>query len=155
MGLKRKYMSTDANESKEWERTLKNPNNMIVSDVLKDLLPPELYEEPENKGTLKVRLVSKDLETAIIATLDSFHTSNDSWTITGKTTKKNALSLITNSDTSWLTVSLFEGQDEPLKEIIVNQDTFTAGVQFPEGLWNENAPNCSITMSCLTAKANT
>ena len=80
-------MSTESGNA-EWARIEKNPNNMIVSDVLKERLADEYYEEPTNDGPVKVIL--SDAETKVVMKLTAVETSQKGWTVIASTTKKNA-----------------------------------------------------------------
>ena len=122
-------MSTESGKA-EWARIEKNPNNMIVSDVLKERLADEYYEEPTNDGPVKVIL--SDAETKVVMKLTAVESSQKGWTVIASTTKKNAIRILKKTNESWDDVKIMMGKDSILKEMQLDKETVSLTVSLPD-----------------------
>ena len=122
-------MSTESGNA-EWARIEKNPNNMIVSDVLKERLADEYYEEPTNDGPVKVIL--SDAETKVVMKLTAVETSQKGWTVIASTTKKNAIRILKKTNESWDDVKITMGKDNILKEMQLDKEKVSLTVSLPD-----------------------
>ena len=122
-------MSTESGNA-EWARIEKNPNNMIVSDVLKERLADEYYEEPTNDGPVKVIL--SDAETKVVMKLTAVETSQKGWTVNASTTKKNAIRILKKTNESWDDVKITMGKDNILKEMQLDKEKVSLTVSLPD-----------------------
>ena len=122
-------MSTESGNA-EWARIEKNPNNMIVSDVLKERLADEYYEEPTNDGPVKVIL--SDAETKVVMKLTAVETSQKGWTVIASTTKKNAIRILKKTNESWDDVKITMGKDSILKEMQLDKEKVSLTVSLPD-----------------------
>ena len=124
-----------------------NPNNMIVSDVLKDRLPNNFYEEAPTAGAVRVNLVSH--EAAILFSLSSIETTNKSWSVTGTATKSDGLELISASEDSWKTINIIKGTDTIVRSMNIPSDSLKISIDFPD--W-ATAQECIVTLTCEDEK---
>ena len=122
-------MSTESGNA-EWARIEKNPNNMIVSDVLKERLADEYYEEPTNDGPVKVIL--SDAETKVVMKLTAVESSQKGWTVIASTTKKNAIRILKKTNESWDDVKIMMGKDDILKEMQLDKEKVSLTVSLPD-----------------------
>ncbi len=122
-------MSTESGNA-EWARIEKNPNNMIVSDVLKERLADEYYEEPTNDGPVKVIL--SDAETKVVMKLTAVESSQKGWTVIASTTKKNAIRILKKTNESWDDVKIMMGKDDILKELQLDKEKVSLTVSLPD-----------------------
>ena len=122
-------MSTESGNA-EWARIEKNPNNMIVSDVLKERLADEYYEEPTNDGPVKVIL--SDAETKVVMKLTAVESRQKGWTVIASTTKKNAIRILKKTNESWDDVKIMMGKDDILKELQLDKEKVSLTVSLPD-----------------------
>ena len=122
-------MSTESGNA-EWARIEKNPNNMIVSDVLKERLADEYYEEPTNEGPVKVVLSSP--ETKVVMKLTAVESSQKGWTVIASTTKKNAIRILKKANESWDDVKITMGKDDVLRTLQLDKEKVSLTVSLPD-----------------------
>lgn len=122
-------MSTKSDET-EWERIEKNPNNMIVSDILKERLADEYYEEPTNDGPIKVVLSANDMR--VIMKLTAVENNQNGWTVIASTTKKNAIRILKQSNEFWDEVKITMGQDDVLREMSLDKKKVSLTISLPD-----------------------
>ena len=118
-------------EEQEWERISENPNNMIVSDVLKPLLPDEYYkEEIDNDGTIKAILESDDKKVTFKVT--SLERNKDGWILISTTSKRNAIEMFKNAAADWKSLRVVLGIDEVLTTLPVDGKNIYPTIMLPE-----------------------
>jgi hypothetical protein len=122
-------MSTKSDET-EWERIEKNPNNMIVSDILKERLADEYYEEPTNDGPIKVVLSANDMR--VVMKLTAVENNQNGWTVIASTTKKNAIRILKQSNEFWDEVKITMGQDDVLREMSLDKKKVSLTISLPD-----------------------
>jgi hypothetical protein len=140
-------MSSDV-EKDEWARIEKNPNNMIVSDVLKDRLSDEYYEEPTNDGPVKVILSTQD-GNSIVMKLTAVEENPNGWSVIAATTKKNAIKVIKNPNVAWDNLKIAMGKDEVLREFKVEKEKVSLTVSLPDQYSPGLASDAIITISYM------
>lgn len=72
-------MPTVETMSKEWSRVMSNPDNLIVSDVLRSALPDEFSEGENVSSILEISIGIGELE--IIAPLTRIDMSSTAWLV--------------------------------------------------------------------------
>ena len=122
-------MSTKSGQA-EWERIEKNPNNMIVSDVLKERLADEYYEEPTNDGPIKVVLSANDMR--VVMKLTAVENNQNGWTVIASTTKKNAIRILKQPNEFWDEVKITMGQDSVLREMALDKKKVSLTISLPD-----------------------
>ena len=122
-------MSTKSGQA-EWERIEKNPNNMIVSDVLKERLADEYYEEPTNEGPIKVVLSANDMR--VVMKLTAVENNQNGWTVIASTTKKNAIRILKQPNEFWDEVKITMGQDSVLREMALDKKKVSLTISLPD-----------------------
>ena len=136
-------------DEKEWERINANPNNMIVSDVLKPMLPDEYYKEAiDNDGTIKAVLESDDKKITFKVT--SLERNANGWVLISTTSKRNAIEMIRNSTTEWSSLRVTLGVDEELTTLPVEGKNIYPTVMIPEPLApGMNTAEAIVTIVCV------
>ena len=125
-----------------------NPNNMIVSDVLKGRLPEQFFEEIQEKDQ-DVRVVLTGTgENKTFLKITSMHESDKGWSIVGVTTKLNALKVMRSTRETWRNIAVMYGATDVIKEMKINLDNFRMGVDFPDPGGSYNS-DCVVTLACL------
>ena len=141
-------MSSNENDVLLPNTTEDNPNNMIVSDVLKGRLPDEFYEEIlEKDQDIRIVLTGGNDYKAILK-LTSTHETEKGWSLIGMTTKINALKLMKTQRNAWNTVAIMYGSTEVVKEMRINSDRFKIGIDFPDANIAYSS-ECTVTLSCI------
>ncbi len=141
-------MSSNENDVLLADHNEDNPNNMIVSDVLKGRLPDEFYEEIlEKDQDIRIVLTGGNDYKAFLK-LTSTHETEKGWSLIGVTTKINALKLMKTQRAAWTAVAIMYGSTEVVKEMKVNTDKFKIGIDFPDANIAYSS-ECIVTLSCL------
>lgn len=119
-----------------------NPNNMIVSDVLKDRLPNDFYREPVDIGVVRVHidLGGDDLSFS----LSSYENQAGTYTINGTASKEDGLKLVTAASNEVRSVSILRGVNNIVKTIEGTPDTTKIAVDFTD--WN-GSQECIVTLT--------
>ena len=125
-----------------------NPNNMIVSDVLKGRLPDEFYEEIlERDEDIRIVLQGQSDYKAFLK-LTSSHETPRGWSIMGITTKINALKIMKTQRNAWNHVAIMYGATDTIKKMNIDTEKFKIGVDFPSADMTYKG-ECIVTISCL------
>ena len=141
-------MSSNENDVLLPDNNEDNPNNMIVSDVLKGRLPDEFYEEIlEKDQDIRIVLTGGNDYKAFLK-LTSTHETEKGWSLIGVTTKINALKLMKTQRAAWTAVAIMYGSTEVVKKMKVNTDKFKIGIDFPDSNIAYSS-ECIVTLSCL------
>jgi hypothetical protein len=137
-------MSTKPDQA-EWERIEKNPNNMIVSDILKERLADEYYEEPTNDGPIKVVLSANDMR--VIMKLTAVENNQNGWTVIASTTKKNAIRILKQPNEFWDEVKITMGQDDVLREMALDKKKVSLTISLPDQTLGGLGSDSVVTIS--------
>ena len=137
-------MSTEYGKA-EWARIEKNPNNMIVSDVLKERLADEYYDEPTNDGPVKVVLSSSDMK--VIMKLTAIENHQKGWTVIASTTKKNAIRILKRPNDFWDDVKITMGKDDILRELPLDKEKISLTVSLPDQTLGGLGSDSVVTIS--------
>ena len=128
--------------------TKENPNNMIVSDVLKGRLPEEFYETiQEEDQDIRIVLTGESDYKAFLK-LTSTHENSSGWSLLGVTTKLNALKLMKTKREAWKSVTIMYGATETVKEMKIKTEKFKIGVDFADPNVGYSS-ECLVSLSCI------
>lgn len=130
-------------------RLSENPNNMIVSDVLKDRLPSDFYREPVDIGVIRAHVVLDGDDLSF--NLSSYEATSTEHTITGAASKEDGLKLMSVTTSGVKGVEIVSGVNTPVKSIQASPQNTKISVDFND--WN-GSQECIVTLTLTNTTNN-
>lgn len=141
-------MSPDVQD--EWERISQNPDNVIVSDVLKDALS-DYYTENSTKSQRVIVSIHADDQSAIM-NLVRFEQSPRGWSLICTCSSQTAHSLIRVQRELWSHVVIKIGNDV-IRDFKIDMARFRIDVEVST-MQTVNASDCTVIASCVSEQTS-
>lgn len=127
----------------EWSRVEQNPDNMLVSDSLRESIS-QLFKNDETLKSIPPLGSLWKSDCRIDIELSRFEHTRDGHIIAGITSMQSGLTLISSDKMDWkgISVSTIPGADNIFKRDIAADTSLTIGVEFME-----EAGLCAITLT--------
>lgn len=141
-------MSPDIQD--EWERISQNPDNVIVSDVLRDALA-DYYTETDTKSQRALVSIRSD-DQILSMNLVRFDQTPLGWTLVCTCSTQAAYSIIRVQRELWSHVSIKIG-NEVIRDFKIDMSRFRIDVEVPTML-SVNASECTVIASCVSEQTS-
>jgi len=132
----------------EWDRISQNPDNVIVSDVLRDTLT-EYYNETQTKTKrLNVILHSRVNDTSVSMHLHRIEQSHRGWAAVCMCTSQAALTVIRQQLEVWEKLAIKIGS-ESIRDLEID----TSKLRIEVDLTPTSANVCTVIVSCTSEQS--
>lgn len=143
--MSRTISSSDAQD--EWDRISQNPDNVIVSDVLRDTLSEYYTETPQKTQRAVVSLSTAERSVSVSMRLLRFEQSSRGWALVCACSTQAAFTIMKTSREDWAHADLKIGSDK-IRDFVIDKSRFRIEVEMP-AVQTTNSFECTVNASCV------
>lgn len=144
-------MSSSIDSQKEWDRISQNPDNVIVSDVLRDSLSHYYTETPTKTQRAAVTLHSATHNLTVLLTLIRLEQSSRGWSLVCVCPTQVAHAIMRAAREDWSHADIKIGSDK-IREFNVDPSIFRLEIEIPISQ-TVSVSECTVIVSCVSEQS--
>ena len=149
--IKMSRTSSSIDSQKEWDRISQNPDNVIVSDVLRDSLSHYYTETPTKTQRAVVTLYSETHNLTVLMTLLRLEQSPRGWSLVCVCPTQVAHKVMRAAREDWSHTDLKIGNDK-IRDFNVDPSIFRLEIEIPT-TQTAGVSECTVIVSCVSEQS--
>lgn len=145
--IKMSRTTISSDPQSEWDRISQNPDNVIVSDVLRDSLSEYYTDAPSKSQRAVVTLISESQNISVPIRLLRLEQAHRGWSLVCACSTQTAYTIMRLSREDWTKLDLKIGNDK-IRDFIIDQSCFRIEVEMP-AVQTTSAFECTVIASCV------